>query len=110
MNGTWHVERNAFENITISCFVNEQAEKGCKAFAWHFKNKTLKTDGKYRITKFEDIGEYCKKVLKLEIINATENDEGEYRCQQSKCLPQTWDSSNKIEINVHPPASPSPGR
>ena len=75
---------------------------GCDAFVWHFKNKTLKTDGKYTITKFEDIGDYCKKELKLEIINATENDEGDYRCQQSKCLPETWDSSDIIEINVRP--------
>lgn len=45
----------------------------------------------------------AKKVLKLEIINATENDEGDYRCQQSKCMPETWDSSDIIEINVRPP-------
>ncbi|XP_044179103.1 uncharacterized protein LOC114952170 isoform X3 [Acropora millepora] len=106
--GSRHVETNAFENISISCFVNEQAELGCDAFVWHFKNKTLKTDGKYRITKFEDIGDYCKKELKLEIINATENDEGDYRCQQSKCLPETWDSSDIIEINVRPPPENEP--
>ncbi|XP_067020454.1 uncharacterized protein [Acropora muricata] len=106
--GSRHVETNAFENISISCFVHEQAEWGCDAFVWHFKDKTLKTDGKYRITKFEDIGDYCKTGFKLEIINATENDEGHYRCQQSKCLPETWDSSDIIEINVRPPPENEP--
>ncbi|XP_015778428.1 PREDICTED: neurotrimin-like [Acropora digitifera] len=101
--GSRHVETNAFENISISCFVHEQAALGCTGFAWHFKNKSLKTNGKYRISKLEDTEDYCKKVLKLEIINATENDEGDYRCQQSKCLPETWGSSDIIEINVRPP-------
>ncbi|XP_074623522.1 uncharacterized protein LOC141881639 isoform X2 [Acropora palmata] len=106
--GSRHVETNAFENISISCFVHEQAALGCTGFAWHFKNKSLKTNGKYRIPKLEDTEDYCKKVLKLEIINATENDEGDYRCQQSKCDPKNWDSSDIIEINVRPPPENEP--
>ena len=102
---------NAFNNITLRCLVSRTAASFCQeGFTWHFnKNQEpLKTDGKYLIGKFEKIKSMCKEAFSLEILNVTEDDEGEYSCHQ-RCRTFTgWNNqSGSIKMKVYsPPATP----
>ena len=100
---------NAFNNITLRCLVSRTAASFCHGgFTWHFsKNpEPLKTDGKHVIVEFEEIKSVCKKAFSLEILNVTEDDEGEYGCHQACRTFNGWkNQSDSIKMKVY---SPSP--
>ena len=71
---------------------------------WNFKNQgdPLKTGGKYRIPELDPITG-CRLAFKLEIINVTADDEGDYSCHQS-CKDSYGDhckSSAQLELKVY---------
>ncbi|XP_068691156.1 fibronectin type III domain-containing protein-like isoform X2 [Montipora foliosa] len=105
--GPPQIEVNAFNNITLRCLVSRTAAIWCQGgFTWHFnKNpEPLKTDGKYVIVKFEKIKSVCKKAFNLEILNVTEDDEGEYSCHQRCSTFAGWHSqSGSIKMKVYSP-------
>ncbi|XP_068715542.1 cell adhesion molecule DSCAML1-like isoform X2 [Montipora foliosa] len=109
--GPPQIEVNAFNNITLRCLVSRFAASWClEGFTWHFnKNpEPLKTDGKYVIVKFEKIKSVCKKAFSLEILNVTEDDEGEYSCHQACRVFTGWNNqSDSFKMKVYsPPGTP----
>ncbi|XP_068736789.1 uncharacterized protein [Montipora capricornis] len=110
-NGPPQIEVNAFNDITLRCLVSKNAASFCqRGFTWHFsKNpEPLKTDGKYVKVKFEEIKSVCKKAFSLEILNVTEDDEGEYSChQRCRTFTEWHNQSGSMKMKVYsPPATP----
>ncbi|XP_068737266.1 uncharacterized protein [Montipora capricornis] len=108
-NGPPQIEVTAFNDITLRCLVSRTSAFACRGgFTWHFnKNpEPLKTNGKYVIVKFEDIKSECKEAFSLEILNVTEDDEGEYSCHQ-RCRTFTgWhNQSGSIKMKVYSPSA-----